>query len=415
MSIRTVFRTALVIVVGTELAEGLRLDTNGPEVARALSAAGYVVCGIGIVPDDQSRIADVLSTAANAHHLVVVTGGLGPTHDDVTREAAAEALGTRLVIDRGIEESLTPVAHAHEEPLASTRVMRQAHVIEGASVILPLTGTAPGQIVPTPRGHLVLLPGPPAEMRPMLFDALDRLTHGARTAPRVLGCAGVRETDAQVKAERALEPHPGVRLAVLGRPALVDVVLFDDGAGPGGLDLAATDVSAALAPHCYATNGASLAETLIAEARSAECTIAVAESCTGGLVGASLTETPGASQVFIGGVIAYSNAVKIDLLGVPEATLAAYGAVSVETATAMAAGVRDRFSAGIAIAVTGIAGPGGGSADKPVGLVCFATADAQGIDTAVHTFRGDRSGIRARATVIALDLLRRRLATRRSP
>jgi nicotinamide-nucleotide amidase len=401
---------AAIVAVGTELVTGIRDDTNGAEVARALTSAGYLVSAREIMPDDASALARRLRDLIAEHELVVVTGGLGPTHDDVTREAAAGALDVALAADPAIEERLRPVLARHALAEAAPQVMRQADVLEGARVLIPGTGTAPGQLVPTDRGHLLLLPGPPHELRPMLAEALATLGTGRRSEPIVLGCVGIPETDAQIVAHRVLSAHHGIGLTVLARPALVEVVLIDEGAGAADLSRAADEVAAALGEACYSTDGTSLAQVVVERASTQGLTIALAESCTGGLIAAALTGIPGASTVLLGSVVTYSDDLKRGLLGVGEPTLREHGAVSAETACEMASGARRVTGADLALSVTGIAGPGGGSADKPVGTVWFSVATAGGVRSEARHFAGDRQVVRARATAIGLDLLRRALS-----
>jgi nicotinamide-nucleotide amidase len=393
---------AAVVVVGTELTSGLRPDTNGPEIARALESAGYDVRSVTALPDDIQAIAEFLGRALPAHRLVIVTGGLGPTHDDVTREAAAAALGRPVALDEAIADSLAPVIARHGSPHATGRVLRQAEVIEGARVLMPTVGTAPGQVLEHPHGTLALLPGPPHEMRPMLASLLSDLT--AHAAPRILRTAGRPESDIQFLADGALAGAQGVAFTILASPGLVDVVLRDSGAGESGLDAVARSVASALGGACYSTNGSTLAGVVVSEAARRGLRLGTAESCTGGLVAAALTDVPGSSTVFAGGVIAYADAVKTATLGVPPATMSAHGAVSAETAIAMATGARTRLRADIVVATTGIAGPTGGGPGKPVGTVFFGVATPKGTRAIARTLAGDRAGVRTSATVAALGL-----------
>jgi len=403
-------RTAAVLVIGSELVTGVRLDTNSTEVTAALLAAGFTPDEIVARPDDEAAIAETVRRLVETHDLVIVTGGLGPTHDDVTREAVSRALGLPLVPDARLAERLKAVARRHRDPEAAAQVIRQADVLHGARVLDPTSGTAPGQVVSGPWGHVVLLPGPPHEMRPMLAEFLGAVRAGA--APRFVRCVGISESDVQVTAQRLLDAYTGIGFTVLASPALVDAVLFDDGAGEEVLDRAAGEIANALAEDCYSTDGSTLAETVIALARESRCSIAVAESCTGGLLGGALTAVPGASDVFRGGIVSYADDVKAGVLGVPRETLQTHGAVSAETATAMAEGARVSLGADVAVAVTGIAGPDGGSASKPVGTVWFAVADAEGSSATLRHLFGDRDGVRTRAVVTALDLLRRGIGGR---
>lgn len=400
--------TAAVLTVGTELTEGLRLDTNSNHVSRSLSAAGLRVVEHASVPDDRRAIAEAVSRLTAVHGLVVVTGGLGPTHDDVTREATADALGIGLTRDAGLEKRLRASASPHTNTVARAQLLRQADVLDGARVLDAVAGTAPAQVVGTPAGEVLLLPGPPRELRPLLAAYLT--SRAGTPVPRVtLGVVGMTESDVQVTVWRAIARHTGVRLTVLASPGLVDVVLFGDGAGEGTLREAAADVETALGDSCFAHDGATLAETVIRLARSSGARLATAESCTGGMVAAALTDVPGSSEAFLGGVIAYSDPAKLELLGVPADVLRTDGAVSEKTALAMASGARHRMGADIAVAVTGVAGPGGGTRRKPVGTVWLAVCDATGATASRRAFRGGRDRVREHATVVALDMLRRSL------
>ena len=402
--------SAAIVTVGSELVEGLRIDTNTAEIAREIVQYGFVVDEATSVSDCAERLSATLARLTAQHALVVVTGGLGPTHDDITREAAAAALGLSLKDDPVLLQFLEPFLRRHADPRSRDQVLTQALVLQGAEVLAPTSGTAAGQIVPTPAGSLVLLPGPPREMRPMLATALTRYAR-VRAVPRELGVTGMPESDIQHAAQEALADFADVGLTVLAKPGDVRVILFDDGAEELRLAEAATRVAEAIGDACYSVDGASLAQVVVREATKRGATLALAESCTGGMIAAELTDIPGASEVFLGGVVAYSNASKTALLGVEPAELAVHGAVSRRTAELMAAGACERFGADICVSVTGVAGPGGGSADKPVGTVWFGVDskfDAGGATQHSVDWKGaSRFAIRARATARALDILRR--------
>ena len=399
--------TAVIVTVGSELTEGLRVDTNTAHIARELSRRGFTVTETLSVGDNVQLLADVLRRLASIHPLVVTTGGLGPTHDDVTRDAASAALGVRLAADAGLVERLRDVRLAQADPAAAEAVMSQALVLEGAEILQATSGTAPGQIATSPAGLLVLLPGPPAEMHPMLTAAVSRF-EATRATPAELGVTGMSESDVQYAAQRALADFDGITLTVLAKPGDVHVLLIDDGAGESTIARAADRVAAEIGEACYATDGSPLAAALLGECRKRGLTLACAESCTGGLISAAITDVEGASDVFLGGMVSYADEVKIHALGVSAELLERHGAVSEPVARAMAEGVRKMTGADLALAVTGIAGPSGETADKPVGLVWFALASESGTPTAQRTFaRPTRHSVRARATSTALDLLRR--------
>jgi PncC family amidohydrolase len=247
-------------------------------------------------------------------------------------------------------------------------------------------------------------------MRPMLKRALARFSETS-AEPRDLGVTGMPESDVQHAAQRALEGSEGVELTVLAKPGDVRVILLDSGAGEIGLSAAARAVAEELGDACYATDGATMPQTLVRLATERSLTLAVAESCTGGMVSAAITDVPGSSAVFLGGAVTYANEAKMELLDVAPGMLAQFGAVSAETAGAMAFGARERFGADVCVSVTGIAGPDGGTADKPVGLVWFGVESRVGgqhSETRHLVFSGGgRAAVRARAASCALDLMRR--------
>jgi len=399
-------RSAAIVTVGSELVDGLRVDTNTAEVARALGRFGFSVHEAISVGDSEQVLADVLRRLTASYALVVTTGGLGPTHDDITRDAACAALGRPMQTDPTIVKALQPAIARHSEPRSAADMLTQALVLEGAEVVVPTTGTAPGQVISTPAGQLILLPGPPSEMRPMLARVLVRFT-ATVAEPRELGVTGTAESDVQHAAQRALSAFDGIVLTVLSKPGDVRVIMIDDGAGERTLGLAAVAVAAGLGDACYSIDGSTLAQALVSAVGTRGLTLATAESCTGGMVAAAITDVAGASAVFLGGVVSYANEVKQSALRVNSATLDEFGAVSAQVATEMAEGARSALGADLAVSTTGIAGPDGGSADKPVGLVWFAVAGPNGtVTTERRFFGGSRESVRARATATALNLLR---------
>lgn len=400
--------TAAILTVGTELTSGHRLDTNGAEVARALMNAGYDVREMVSVPDEHDAIVLALRRLLTRHRMVVVTGGLGPTHDDITREAAAEVLGRTLGRDPAIAEALASRVSIHREPASAVSLLHQADVIDGARVLAATTGTAPGQVISDRGRTLVILPGPPHEMRPMLAEALAGRV--AAAPPVTLRCVGITESDAGSRVLPLLEPFRDVGLTLLGGPGQVDVILFSTSGDADTLGRAAEAAIGELGDTCYSTDGATLAESVVRLAAARSVWLATAESCTGGMVAAALTDVPGSSRAFSGSVVAYANETKAALLGVDPDLIALHGAVSEPVALAMARGALALPRTTLAVATTGIAGPGGGSPGRPLGTVWFATAGADGVThTECHRYGGDRMMVRQRACAMALDLLRRRL------
>jgi nicotinamide-nucleotide amidase len=402
--------TAAVVTVGTELVSGIAVDTNTAEIALALARADVEVREAVSIGDDVAFLAATLRRLVADLDLVVVTGGLGPTHDDITREAACAALGLSCTRDEAVERRLRASTVRHTDPRARERMLVQADILDGARVIPAVKGTAPGQVVPTPRGSLVLLPGPPREMRPLLASFVSEIA-GASPEPYVLRTAGMAESDVQLVASDVLGDRSDIALTVLAKLGDVRVILFGRGASASQLRQAGEEIAARLGDAVYSTDGSTLPQAVLALARTRGATIALAESCTGGLVSAALTDIPDASDVFAGSVVSYANGVKSGVLGVPDAMLARHGAVSEEVARAMAEGVREITGATFSVAVTGIAGPTGGSTDRPVGTVWFALASPAGTTAFLRTFTGDRDAVRERSTATALDTLRRALST----
>jgi nicotinamide-nucleotide amidase len=405
-------RTAAVLTVGTELTTGMVADTNASEIAAALTAASLEVVRTTSVPDDVGAVSAAIDSLSTDAALLVVTGGLGPTDDDLTREGASHALGLALVRDDDVAHRLEALLGVHREEEARRRLMRQAEVLETATILPAERGSAPGMVAPTERGALVLLPGPPHEMRPLLARVVAEVEIPG-PAPRVLSCAGITESDALAGANRALRPHAEIRLTMLAAPGEVRVVLFADPGSDEALEAAAADVATELGDACYATDGSSLAEVVLRLAGDRQARLGLAESCTGGLVAAELTAVPGASLVFAGGVVAYEDTVKRDVLGVDEALLVDHGAVSAAVALEMARGALEVTGATHALAITGVAGPGGGGPEKPVGTVWFAVAGESGESTLDRRIPGDRGLVRTRATSIGLHLLFRALGVAR--
>lgn len=407
-------REAYLVAVGDELLLGRTADTNSQEIARALTARGLSVRGTLVVPDEAAAIARALD-ATPPGALVSVTGGLGPTPDDLTREALAAWGGAALVEEPALAARLRERCAARGVPYHEG-MARQARVPAGLGWLPNPVGSAPGLLGELRGRTLLVIPGVPTEMRALLMDALAHWEAAGRLpAPRpvvLLRTAQVGEGALARLCHPLMEAHPDlvwswwlVRWGVDVRVSL-----------PPGRDdtralFAAGDALRRLLGVTLYAEGTQDLPDVVREALVARgATLAVAESCTGGGLGAALTSVAGASAVFRGGVIAYADAVKTAQLGVPAATLAAHGAVSAETALAMAAGCRARFATDYALAVTGIAGPDGGTPDKPVGTVWIAL-DARGRRHARrYRFPADRRRNRQLAVNAALDALRRILA-----
>lgn len=405
-----------VLAIGTELLLGFTVNTNTAELGRALAATGIRVTRQTSVPDNPAAIREAAREALARTGALITTGGLGPTADDVTKTVMAELFGMPLDFHEALWDTLVQRFARHGRvPAAKNR--SQAEVPRGATVLPNRWGTAPGLWLEGPPGLAILLPGVPSEMRALLrHEVLPRLSQRASQGvvrSRLLRTTGVPES---TLAERLGELEPQVAplsLAYLPGTLGVDLRLTAWNMGPAEADArleAGLELLRARAGEgVYGEDEADLAEVVLARARELGLRLATAESCTGGEVGARLTNIPGSSDVFLGGVIAYDNRVKRELLMVPPEVIDANGAVSGPVALAMAHGVCARLGAELGVAVTGIAGPGGGTPEKPVGLVFIATAVNGATTVHQSIFPGDRAEVRARAAQAALFRLLRAL------
>ena len=410
---------AAILVTGSELVRGDLADANGPFLARETVARGFEPTRITVVGDVASELEPALAEAVAAD-LCVISGGLGPTHDDRTIELLARVTGRRLVVDPELEVEIDAISRGVAErlgrPYADFRagVRKQATLPEGATS-LGLAGTAPGVLVEVDGRVAVALPGPPGELRRLWPSAVasppfQRLL--ARTTPpdrRTLRFFGASESAvAQALADAGGDGH-GVEATICARDLEIHVDLLADPGGGARATALADELANRLRPHLFARDARPVAEIVLALCRARGLSLATAESCTGGMVAEWLTDIPGSSDVFVGSVVSYSDNVKQHQLGVRAETLATHGAVSAEAADEMARGARERLGAVVAVAVTGVAGPGGGTPVKPVGLVFLHAATGDTALAARLDLPGDRQSIRRRATVTALHLVRRLL------
>jgi competence/damage-inducible protein CinA-like protein len=406
---------AVIVVTGSELVRGDRTDRNGPYLARELTRHGLEPDRVVIVGDGVGELEDALREGLDAD-LCVTSGGLGPTHDDRTVEAVAGVAGLGLHVDEALRAEIERVSRAVAERLRrpytdfEPGVSKQATKPDGSQAI-GLAGTAPGLVVPTSKAVVIVLPGPPRELQRLWPRALDTEPVRAvleRTTPpqrRVLRFFGASESEIA----RALEGEhrDGVDVTVCAHDFEIVVEVFGDG------DAAVSALRERAGRHLFAEDERPVAELVLDACRERGWRLATAESCTGGMVAERITEIPGASDVFVGSVVAYSNEVKARELGVADEVLREHGAVSAETAAAMARGVRERLNADVSIAVTGIAGPGGGTPEKPVGLVYIHAETPERSRGTEFVYGADRDSIRRRATVAGLHLARRLLTQSR--
>ena len=406
---------AAIVVTGSELVRGERTDRNGPFYAREALSLGLVPDRILIVGDDPADLEAALRAASEAD-VCLVSGGLGPTHDDRTVELVARVAEASLRVDEQLEREIERRGRPYAD--FAPGVTKQATIPDGAEVI-GIAGTAPGLVLRGSQCVYVVLPGPPGELRRLWPGAVASEALGGvlrRTTPpgrHVLRLFGVSESAVARALADAGGDGDGVEATICARDFEIHVdLVVEPGAEPRG-DALASALRAPLEPYLFAEDERSVAELVLELCRARGYRMATAESCTGGLVAARLTDVPGASDVVAGGVVAYANDVKTAELGVSERLLAEHGAVSAEVAEAMAVGVRERLDVEVGISVTGVAGPAGGTPEKPVGLVYFHVSTPEGEEGRSFSLPGDRATIRSRATVSALHLARRVLTRSR--
>lgn len=411
--------TANILAIGSELLTPDRIDTNSLYLTGQLNELGIVVTHKCVVGDDVDDLQRAVTQSLDRADVVLVSGGLGPTADDLTREAVSACLGLRLTEDADVLEGLR-IRFAKRGGVMPENNRRQAMVPEGATVLPNPRGSAPGLMLTHGEQVVVLLPGPPRELEPM-FEAVVRehllaRTSGARLRRRVLKIAGLPESRVDEIAAPIYAPwasqQPAVQTTILASPGLVELRVAaignDVAAIDAHLDRCVRTLAEAVGDSTFSHDGRSL-ERVVGDALLAKgLTLALAESCTGGMVAARITDIAGSSQYFRGGVVAYANQIKTRALGVPAELIDTHGAVSEPVAEAMARGARQALGADVAAAVTGIAGPDGGTETKPVGTVCFSVSGpGERLMTVTRVVPGDRQLVRQWAVMVALDLIRR--------
>ncbi len=413
---------AAILLTGNELLRGVISDLNSSFLARSLEQQGFAMRRSLTVGDSLDDIVAGFSELVANHDLVVTSGGLGPTHDDRTVEAIGRAAGVELEVDQDVLDTVNAWTDrvsqrsGFDPDRFAAGNLKQAHIPRGASV-LGIAGTAPALVLQVDRAAVVVLPGVPSELRRLWPLAAEhpRLQELFARAParyrRVLRTYGVGESHvADLFAEAGGDP-PGVETSICARRFEIEVdVRADPGAEEAGRRLAA-DLQARLGDWVFASDEAPLAEIVIDALAARDWTLATAESCTGGGIAEAVTAIPGSSVTFLGSVVSYANSAKLDVLDVSDDLLRDHGAVSAEVAAAMAAGARSAFGADVALSVTGIAGPEGGTDEKPVGLVYLHLSTPDGELGSRHVFAGDREIVRERAVTAALHLLRAHLGT----
>jgi nicotinamide-nucleotide amidase len=404
---------AEIIAIGSELLTPDRIDTNSLYLTQRLNEAGFEVSLKSVVGDDIDDIENLVRAALQRSRLIVLCGGLGPTEDDLTRVATARALRRRLILHEEILEALRRRFAMRGYRMARINE-RQAEVIEGAEILNNPVGTAPGMWIEEAGAFLVLLPGPPHELEAMfesqVLPRAIRLGSQRRLKQTSLSLQGLPESEVDTRIAPIYKSYPQIQTTILAAKGCISVRLqrwLAPGERASDLEELAGKIHAELGDDVFTTADERLEEVVGRLLRQSGRSLSVAESCTAGMVASTITRVPGSSDYFRGGVICYSNELKADLCRVPHELLKRHGAVSAEVAEALACGVRELAHSSIGLSVTGIAGPGGGSEQKPVGLVYIGLA---GETCCIHTrriFSGDRETVRELATSLALGRLRR--------
>ncbi len=406
--------TAEIIAVGSELLTPQRVDTNSLFLTDQLNDLGVEVVTKSVIGDDLNRLADAVRRAVSRSEIVVLCGGLGPTEDDLTRDAVGAALDRRLIYHPEITEGLEQRFAQLKRKMVEVN-KRQAFVVEGAEILPNDRGTAPGQWIEESGACVMLLPGPPHEMKAMFTrQCLPRLT---RIVPKqvirtlVFRVTGMPESDLDQLISPVYKKYDNPATTILAAAGDLQVHLrarcATEAEAAALLAEVGGPIELLLGDRIYSRNGQSLEEVVGEMLRGRHATLSVAESATGGLLGERITSVPGSSDYFLGGFITYASRMKIEWLGVPEETITRFGAVSKETAEAMAQGARRRTGSTYALAITGVAGPDSGGENAPVGTMYVGLADPAGCQVLHRQFFGDRTRVRQFVTQMALDMLRR--------
>ena len=409
-------KTAEIVAVGSELLTPEKTDTNSLWLTEKLNEAGVEVMLKTIVGDDEARLEETIRDAVKRSDIVITTGGLGPTEDDLTRQVSARAVDRGLAYHHELEDHLRERFKSWGREMPEIN-KRQAYVIEGAEILPNPNGSAVGMMLELAGKLLVVLPGPPRELMPMYENFVAARVHGMAggivVRRRVLRVSGMGESAVDELIAPIYRAYPDVQTSILFSKVEIEVHLMAKAASGDEaervLEELAEKIREAIGTAVFAMNGETLEEVVGQMLTESGKTLSVAESCTGGLIGMRLTEVAGSSSYFLEDAVTYSNEAKVRTLGVPEQTLAEHGAVSAETAEAMAVGIRQRAGADFGISVTGIAGPGGGTDEKPVGTVFIGYSDKDETRSVRFNLPGDRFLIRWRSSQAALDYLRRRI------
>jgi len=404
---------AEIIAVGSELLTPDRIDTNSLFLTEELNKLGIEVLRKTIVGDNRELLAEAFRDALNRVPVVIASGGLGPTEDDLTRETVAELLGRRLERNDDVVRAIEARFRSFKRDMPAVN-LRQAMVPEGAEVLENPRGTAPGLWLEDKGRSIALLPGPPRELKPLFLEQvrprLQRAVSSVRMFHRELRVTGLGESHVEQRIRPIYTRYKDVNTTILSVPGEIQVHLRtwtdDDTHAETTLDEIIRSFELALGDRIFAHSGRSLEEIVAQLLTDSRATISTAESCTGGLLAERLTRIPGSSTYFLGGAVCYSNELKTAWADVPPEMIASKGAVSSEVAVALAEGIRQRVRSTFGVGITGIAGPGGGSEEKPVGTVHLALASPTGVKERLVHLPGDREGIRFYASQLALDMVR---------
>jgi len=407
---------AEIIAIGSEMLTPFRLDTNSLWLTERLNAMGIDVKLKTIVGDDEARLEETVRDAMKRSEIVIATGGLGPTEDDITRKIFARVLKRQLILEDAIIEKIRARFSRRNMPMPEINA-RQALIISGAQILGNNNGTAPGMLLTEGKCTIVLLPGPPREMKP-IFDAsvapvLKQRAGDMLIMRRTLSIFGLTESRVDELAAPIYTKYRNPSTTILFKDGQIELHLTAQSRNESEalklLDELAGQLDEVLGEYIFSRRNETLEEVLGELLKLRGYTLATAESCTGGLLAGRITDVPGSSEYFLEGVVSYSNESKNDLLGVPKKWIKEHGAVSEKVAEAMASGIRKRAGSTFGIGVTGIAGPGGGSQEKPVGLVYIALSDDSQTTSRKFIFPGDRQFIRTLSVNAALDMVRRRV------
>jgi nicotinamide-nucleotide amidase len=404
---------AEIIAVGSELLTPDRLDTNSLFLTAELNGIGIEVVRKTVVGDNRELLGEAFRDALNRVPLIIGSGGLGPTQDDLTRETVADLLGRKLSRNDKILHYIEDRFRRMGREMPEVNV-RQAMVPEGAEILENPRGTAPGLWLEDDGRIIALLPGPPRELKPLFCEEvlprLQRRISGARLHHREIRVTGLGESHVEQRIHPIYSRYPEVQTTILAAPGETQIHLRlwteDAARAKKILDEIVQGFEIGLTDRIFSEDGRSLEEVVAHELTLNKATIAAAESCTGGLLSERLTSIAGSSAYFLGGVVCYSNELKSAWLDVPAEMILAKGAVSAEVAVALAEGIRRRVGSTLGVGITGVAGPGGGTEEKPVGTVHVAIASSSGVKERGVRFPGDREGIRFQASQMALDLVR---------